>query len=30
MLWRRVPADGVEVEGERATLDRFLTVADLS
>jgi uncharacterized protein (TIGR03083 family) len=30
LLWRRVGPDGVTVEGDRAALDRFLAVADLS
>ena len=30
LLWRRVTADSVAVEGDRAALDRFLAVADLT
>jgi len=30
LLWRRVGPDGAAVEGDRAALDRFLAVADLS
>jgi uncharacterized protein (TIGR03083 family) len=30
LLWRRVPPDDVVVEGDRASLERFLAVADLN
>ncbi len=30
LLWRRVGADAVQVEGDRSTLERFLTISDLT
>ena len=30
VLWRRVGADGVEVQGDRPSLERFLAISDLS
>jgi hypothetical protein len=30
LLWRRVAPDGVEVDGERSALERFLAISDLT
>ncbi len=30
LLWRRVGADAVQVEGDRSSLERFLSISDLT